>query len=525
MPTPPRSEQELVRRENLARISAAGLEPYPAEAFPPTHLAADVVTGFGESRPATDTPAPATAPDPSADPQWGNVRLTGRVMGVRVMGKAAFLELQDSSGRIQLYVSRDDIAPSDDKTLYNDLLKKWLDLGDFVGVEGFVFRTRTGEITLHVKHLRFLGKSLRPLPVVKRDDEGHVYDAFTDPELRYRMRYVDLTVNPQVKEIFVKRNRLVRAMQGFLDARGMIEVETPILQPIHGGAAARPFATHHNALDEKLYLRIANELYLKRLIVAGFDGVYEIGKMFRNEGMDRTHNPEFSMMELYVAYQDYFWMMDLTERLLGEVAEAVTGSRQVQYQGKTIDFGGPFARVPIIEAIERYGGVEIRGKDEAGLRAVCRAKGIHAEASWGYGKLIDELFGELVEGQLVQPTFVIDYPVEMSPLTKRHRSEPGLVERFELIINGKEVANAYTELNDPIDQRARFEEQLQLAARGDDEAMALDEDFLRALEYGMPPTTGIGIGIDRLTMLLTDQVSIQEVLFFPQMRRERASVA
>ncbi len=521
------SEQEIVRRDNLGRLASVGIDPFPAEAFPPTHLAADVVAGFGESRKnvdegrLSDSESPVPVEDASADPVWGQVRLTGRVMGVRIMGKAAFLELQDSSGRIQLYVSRDDIAPGEDKTLYNDLLKKWLDLGDFIGVEGFVFLTRTGEITLHVKHFRFLGKSLRPLPVVKRDDEGHVYDAFTDPELRYRMRYLDLTVNPQYKEIFVKRNRLVRSIQGFLDSRGMMEVETPILQPIHGGAAARPFKTHHNALDEPLFLRIANELYLKRLIVAGFDGVYEIGKMFRNEGMDRTHNPEFSMMELYVAYQDYFWMMDLTEQMLGEVAEAVTGSREVPYQGKTISFSKPFARIPILDAIEQYGGVEIKGKDEAGLREVCRAKGIHVEQSMGYGKLIDELFGELVEGQLIQPTFVIDYPVEMSPLTKKHRSKPGLVERFELIINGKEVANAYTELNDPIDQRERFEEQLTLAARGDDEAMALDEDFLRALEYGMPPTTGIGIGIDRLTMLLTDQVSIQEVLFFPQMRREK----
>ncbi len=506
MSSPPLSEQELVRRDNLAKVQAAGIEPFPAEAYPPTHLAAAVVRRFGES--------------PEAD-DLQHVRLTGRVMMVRVMGKAAFLELQDSSGRIQLYVSRDDIAPGDDKALYNDVLKKALDLGDFIGVEGFVFATRTGETTVHVKHFRYLGKALRPLPVVKRDDEGHVYDAFTDPELRYRMRYVDLTVNPEFREIFVKRNRLVRAIQGFLDERGMMEVETPILQPVHGGAAARPFKTHHNTLDETLYLRIANELYLKRLIVAGFDGVYEIGKMFRNEGMDRTHNPEFTMMELYVAYQDYFWMMDLTERLLASVAEAVTGKTEVTYQSKAIDFGTAFRRIPILDAIEEYGQIEIKGLDEAGLRAVAKTKGLHMDKTWGYGKIIDELFGELVEGQLIQPTFVIDYPVEMSPLTKKHRSKPGLVERFELIINGKEVANAYSELNDPIDQRQRFADQLALAARGDDEAMALDEDFLRALEYGMPPTTGIGIGIDRLTMLLTDQVSIQEVLFFPQMRRER----
>ena len=501
---PERSEQELVRRDNLGKIAAAGLEAYPAEAFPPSHLAADVVAGFSES----------TKDD------YARVRLAGRVMSQRVMGKASFLELQDSSGRIQLYVSRDDIAPGEDKSLYNAVVKKALDLGDFIGVEGFVFATRTGETTLHVESFRFLGKSLRPLPVVKREDDGTVHDAFTDPELRYRMRYVDLTVNPHRKGIFVKRNRVIRTIQGFLDARGMMEVETPILQPIHGGAAARPFATHHNALDVPLYLRIANELYLKRLIVAGFDGVYEIGKMFRNEGMDRTHNPEFTMMELYVAYQDYYWMMGLTEALLGEVAEAVTGQRVVTYQGTAIDFGGPFRRLPILDAIEEYGDIEIKGLDEEGLRAVAKTKGLHLDESAGYGKIVDELFGELVEPHLIQPTFVTDYPVEMSPLTKKHRAKPGLVERFELIVNGKEIANAYTELNDPIDQRARFEEQLRLAARGDDEAMALDEDFLRALEYGMPPTTGIGFGIDRITMLMTDQTSIQEVLFFPQMRPE-----
>ena len=501
----PLTDQQRARRDNLDKVIAAGIEPFPPEAFPPTHLAADVLAGFGESR----------------RDQYTDVRLTGRVMNVRVMGKAAFLELQDSSGRIQLYVSRDDIAPGEDKSLYNDIVKKALDLGDFIGVEGFVFTTKTGHTTLHVKHLRFLAKSLRPLPIVKTEDDGTVHDAFADPELRYRMRYVDLTVNPHYKEIFVKRNRLIRTMQGFLDARGMMEVETPILQPIHGGAAARPFATHHNALDTKLYMRIANELYLKRLIVAGFDGVYEIGKMFRNEGMDRTHNPEFSMMELYVAYQDYFWMMDFTEELLGVVAEAVTGSRVIEYQGTSLDFGQPFRRIPILDAIEEYGGVAIKGLDEAGLRAVAKTKHLHLDSSAGYAKIIDELFGELVEPKLIQPTFVIDYPVEMSPLTKKHRSKPGLVERFELIVNGKEVANAYTELNDPIDQRKRFEDQLSLAARGDEEAMALDEDFLRALEYGMPPTTGIGIGIDRLTMLMTDQVSIQEVLFFPQMRAEK----
>lgn len=499
------SDQERVRRENLQKIIDAGIEPYPAEAYPPTHFAEDIQRFYSDELAA----------------DFAHVRLTGRMMSTRIMGKAAFLELQDRSGRIQLYISRDDIASADgDTKIYNEIVKKALDLGDYIGVEGFVFTTRTGETTVHVKEFRFLAKALRPLPTVKRDEEGHIYDAFTDPEQRYRMRYVDLTVNPDYRQIFVKRNRLIRAMQGFLDREGLMEVETPVLQPIHGGAAARPFKTHQNALDVPMFMRIANELYLKRLIVAGFDGVYEIGKMFRNEGMDRTHNPEFTMMEAYVAYQDYFWMMDLTERMLGQLAEEVTGSRMVTYQGKTIDFSKPFARLPILEAIEEYGQVKVQGLDEAGLRAMCKEKGVHLEASMGYGKIIDELFGLWVEPKLIQPTFVTDYPVEMSPLTKRHRSKPGLVERFELIINGKEVANAYSELNDPIDQRQRFEDQLSLAARGDEEAMALDEDFLRALEYGMPPTTGIGIGIDRLTMLFTDQTSIQEVLFFPQMRPE-----
>ncbi len=499
------SDQEQQRRENLRQIEAAGTEAYPAEAYPPTHFAADIKATYTDDNAA----------------EFERVRLAGRVMNRRVMGKASFVELQDSSGRIQLYVSRDDIAPSEDKSLYNEIVKKRLDIGDFIGVEGFVFTTRTGETTVHVKRFRFLAKSLRPLPVVKEDEQGNVHDAFTDPELRYRMRYVDLTVNPAYREIFRRRSKVIRTLRNFLSDRGYLEVETPILQPIHGGAAARPFKTHHNTLDTDLYLRIANELYLKRLIVAGFDGVFELGKMFRNEGMDRTHNPEFSMVELYVAYQDYNWMMDLTERLLQTLAEEVTGGGTVTYQGKEIDFTGPYRRLPIYDAIAEYGGVEVAELDEAGLREVCRAKGISADPDMGKGKLVDELFGELVEGQLIQPTFITDYPVEMSPLTKRHRSKPGLVERFELIVNGKEVANAYTELNDPLEQRRRFEEQLRLAARGDDEAMALDEDFLRALEYGMPPTTGIGIGIDRITMLLTDQVSIQEVLFFPQMRPER----
>ena len=498
------SDPIVARRDNFARLQQVGIEAFPAEAYPPTHFAADIVAHFRESD--TET--------------YREVRLAGRVMNKRLMGKAAFLELQDTTGRIQLYVNRDEIAPGEDKTLYNTVVKNALDLGDFIGVEGHVFKTRTGETTVHVQELRFLAKSLRVLPVVKRDDEGHVYDAFTDPELRYRMRYVDLTVNPAYRSIFVKRTKLIRALQQYLDGRGMMEVETPILQPIHGGAAARPFATHHNTLDTPLYLRIANELYLKRLIVAGFDGVYEIGKMFRNEGMDRTHNPEFTMVELYVAYQDYHWMMELTEQLLSHVAESVTGSTQVSYQGRELEFAGPYRRVPILDAIAEKTGVDVAKASEADLRALCEQHGVHVPAHAGYGKLIDELFGELVEPTLVQPTFVIDYPVQMSPLTKKHRSKPGLVERFELIVNGKEIANAYTELNDPIEQRRRFEEQLKLAKRGDDEAMALDEDFLRALEYGMPPTTGIGIGIDRLTMLLTDQTSIQEVLFFPQMRPE-----
>lgn len=498
------SEQEVVRRDNLAKIIDAGVEPFPAEAFPPTHFATQIKEDFNE--------------DLAQD--FESVRLTGRIMGKRVMGKASFLELQDSSGRIQIYISRDDIAPGDDKSLYNEVVKKRLDIGDFVGVEGFVFVTRMGETTVHVKNFKYLAKSLRPLPIVKRDEEGNVYDSFSDPELRYRMRYVDLTVNPQFREIFIKRNRLIRSIQNFLDSRGILEVETPILQPIHGGASARPFATHHNALDTPLYMRIANELYLKRLIVAGFDGVYEIGKMFRNEGMDRTHNPEFTMMEIYVAYQDYNWLMDTTELLLSEVAEKVTGSKIVRYQDKTIDFTGPYERLPIFDAIKRHGGVDVSEMDESQLRQVCKEKGIEVSPEMGYAKLIDELFGELAEPKLIDPTFVTDYPVEMSPLTKKHRSKPGLVERFELIVNGKEIANAYTELNDPIDQRKRFEDQLELANRGDDEAMALDEDFLRALEFGMPPTAGIGIGIDRLTMLLTDQTSIQEVLFFPQMKPE-----
>ena len=504
------TDQEKIRRDNLAKIRALGIEPYPAALFPVTHLAADIKAGV-----ETDADGQIT--------NFQDVTLAGRIMSQRIMGKAAFANLQDSSGRIQLYVSRDDIAPGEDKSMYNDLFKKLLDLGDFIGVKGFVFKTKTGETSVHVKELTFLGKSLRPLPTPKRDDEGKVYDEFKDPELRYRMRYVDLTVNPQYKEIFRKRSKLISAMRRFLDDLGLMEVETPILQPIHGGAAARPFQTHHNTLDVPMYLRIANELYLKRLIVAGFDGVYEFAKMFRNEGMDRTHNPEFTAVEFYVAYKDYDWMMATCEQLLEHTVKAVNGdgATTVKAGENTIDFKGPYRRLSMADAIREHTGEDISGADEAALRAIAKRQGVHVDNTMGRGKLIDEIFGETVEAKLIQPTFITDYPVEMSPLTKKHRSKEGLVERFELIVNGKEIANAYSELNDPIDQRERFEEQLELGKRGDEEAMALDEDFLRALEYGMPPTAGIGIGIDRLVMLLTGQKSIQEVLFFPQMKPEK----
>ena len=494
------SEQEIVRRENLQKIREFGIDPYPPVHFPVNAFAEDIKDRFK---------------DEAAD-QFVDLTLAGRLMSTRVMGKAAFAELQDSSGRIQLYVQRDDIGAE----LYNHVFKKLLDIGDFIGVKGFVFRTKTGEITLHVKELTILSKSLRPLPVVKTDAEGKVYDAFTDPEQRHRMRYVDLVVNPHVKETFLKRSRIISSMRRFFDAQGWLEVETPILQPIHGGAAARPFKTHHNTLDMDLYLRIANELYLKRLIVGGYDGVYEIGKMFRNEGMDRTHNPEFTSMEIYVAYKDYNWMMEMVEQLLESVTQDVIGDTKVEYEGKTIDFKGPYRRLTMYDSIREYTGIDISEMDEAALRDVCRQLKVPIDNTMGRGKLIDEIFSEKVENHLIQPTYITDYPIEMTPLAKKHRSVNGLVERFELFVNGKEIANAYTELNDPIDQRERFEDQLRLAARGDEEAMALDEDFLRALEYGMPPTSGLGIGIDRLTMLLTNQHSIQEVLFFPQMRPE-----
>ncbi|MFN4079346.1 MAG: lysine--tRNA ligase [Saprospiraceae bacterium] len=508
------SDLELQRREALRQMRQLGIEPYPAAAFDVTALSADIVANYAEE----------TLGDGSKNRlNYQDVRLAGRIMATREAGKALFMNLQDSAGRIQLYLRRDDFLQEDGTApMFDAVIKKLLDLGDFVGVSGFAFKTRTGEVTVHVQSLTVLSKTLRPLPIVKRDAEGNVYDAFTDPEQRYRQRYVDLTVNPEVRQIFRKRSRLIQTMRAHLDELGLLEVETPILQPIHGGAAARPFKTHHNTLDMPLYLRIANELYLKRLIVGGFDGVYEFGKMFRNEGMDRTHNPEFTALEFYVAYKDYHWLMDVAEAMLERVARALSadGSASVQYQGRTLNFAGPYQRLTLYDAIRQYAGIDAENADEETLRAYCKSAHIEIDATMGRAKLLDEIFGEKVEQHLVQPTFILDYPVEMSPLTKKHRSKPGLVERFELFVNGKEVANAYTELNDPIDQRERFEDQLRLAERGDEEAMAMDEDFLRALEYAMPPTAGIGFGIDRLTMIFTDQTSIQEVLFFPQMRPE-----
>ncbi len=497
------SEQELLRRQKREELMKMGIDPYPAELFEVNATAADIHKNYENDK-----------------LNYKSISIAGRLMSFRIMGSASFAELQDSTGRIQLYFRRDDLCPGEDKTLYNTVFKKLLDIGDLIGVKGYVFTTQTGEISIHVEEFKILNKSLRPLPVVKEVD-GKVFDAFSDPEQRYRQRYVDLIVNPHVKDIFIKRARIISTMRRIFDDKGWLEVETPILQPIHGGATARPFKTHHNTLDMPLYMRIANELYLKRLIVGGFDGVYEFGKMFRNEGMDRTHNPEFTSLEFYVAYKDYHWMMNLTEQLLEEVALKVNGQTKVQSWGNEIEFAGPYTRLSIFEAIEKYTGVNVEGKTEAELIAQCKEWGIETDTSMGVAKLIDEIFGAKVEDNLIQPTFIIDYPVEMSPLTKKHRSKPGLVERFELFINGKEVANAYSELNDPIDQRERFEEQLRLAERGDEEAMAMDEDFIRSLEYGMPTTSGIGIGIDRLTMMLTDQTSIQEVLFFPQMRPEK----
>ena len=498
------SEQEIQRRESLQQLRTLGIDPYPAEEYPINAFAQDISDNFERF------------PD-----NYKNVTLAGRIMGRRIMGSASFTELQDATGRLQLYIKRDDICPGEDKTLYNQVFKKLLDIGDFVGIKGFVFLTQTGEISLHVKELTLLSKALKPLPVVKRDEEGNIHDGFTDPELRYRQRYVDLTVNPAYKQIFISRSRLISRMREYFNKQGWLEVETPILQPVHGGAAARPFVTHHNTLDMPLYLRIANELYLKRLIVAGFDGVYEFGKMFRNEGMDRTHNPEFTSLEIYVAYKDYIWMMGMVEECIELVARAVHGIPVVQVGANEINFAGPYERLSMYDSILKYTGIDVSAMNEAALRDTCKELGIAVNETMGKGKLIDEIFSAKVEANLIQPTYITDYPIEMTPLAKKHRTKPGLVERFELFVNGKEIANAYSELNDPIDQRERLEEQLILAGRGDDEAMAMDDDFLRALEYGMPPTSGLGIGIDRLVMLLTNQHTIQEVLFFPQMRPEK----
>jgi lysyl-tRNA synthetase class 2 len=505
------SEQEQLRREKLQQMRGLGIEPYPAAQYHFTHHATDIHENFDKN------------PD-----NYKQVRLAGRLMSMRVQGSASFAEIQDSTGRLQIYVRRDDICPDEDKTLYNTVFKKLLDLGDFIGVEGYIFRTQVGEISLHVEKLTVLAKSIRPLPVVKTDEAGKVYDAVKDPEFRYRQRYADLVVNPQVRDTFIKRTKIYNTLREFFNSKGYLEVETPILQSIPGGASARPFITHHNALDMPLYLRIANELYLKRLIVGGFEGVYEFAKDFRNEGMDRTHNPEFTIMEIYVAYKDYLWMMDFTEEMIEKVALALHGTTKVTVGKNEIDFKRPFARLSMRDAILKYSNneIDIAGKTEDELRAFCKSKDIETAPSMGKGKLIDELFGELCEGHLIQPTFITDYPIEMSPLCKRHRKNPELTERFELIVNGKELCNAYSELNDPIDQYERFQEQLKLSAKGDDEAMFIDMDFVRALEYGMPPTSGMGIGMDRLTMLMTGEVSIQDVLFFPQMRPEkRAEVA
>ena len=497
------NEQEIQRRQSLDELRALHIEPYPAAEYPVNAYSDEIKANFSED---AETPR--------------EVCIAGRLMGRRIMGKASFAELMDSKGRIQVYVTRDDICPEEDKTLYNSVFKKLLDLGDFIGVKGFVFRTQTGEISVHAREITLLSKSLKPLPVVKEKD-GVVYDAFNDPELRYRQRYVDLLVNPEVKEIFRKRSKVVSTMRQVLDEAGYTEVETPILQPIPGGASARPFITHHNSLDTDLYLRIATELYLKRLIVGGFEGVYEIGKNFRNEGMDRNHNPEFTCMELYVQYKDYNWMMNFTEQLLERICVAVNGTPETVIDGKTISFKAPYRRLPILEAIKEKTGHDLNGKSEEEIREVCKQLGLEIDDTMGKGKLIDEIFGEFCEGTFIQPTFITDYPVEMSPLTKKHRTNPALTERFELMVNGKELANAYSELNAPIDQEERFQEQLRLSEKGDDEAMFIDQDFLRALQYGMPPTSGIGIGIDRLVMLMTGQTQIQEVLFFPQMKPEK----
>ena len=496
------SEQEIVRREALAELRNMGIEPYPAAEYPTNAFSTDIVAEFKDEE----------------EPR--EVCIAGRMMSRRVMGKASFIELQDSKGRIQVYITRDDICPGENKDGYNVLFKRLLDIGDFVGIKGIVFRTQTGEITVHAKELTFLSKSIRPLPIVKYKD-GVAYDRFEDPELRYRQRYVDLVVNEGVKEIFIKRNKIYSSMREFFNSRGYMEVETPVLQSIPGGAAARPFITHHNALDIPLYLRIANELYLKRLIVGGFEGVYEFSKNFRNEGMDRTHNPEFTCMEIYVSYKDYNWMMCFTEQMLEKIALDVNGTTEVQVGEHTISFKAPFRRVTMLDSIKEFTGYDLNGKSEEEIFAICKELKMEVDDTMGKGKLIDEIFGEFCEGNYIQPTFITDYPIEMSPLCKRHRDNPDLTERFELMVNGKELCNAYSELNDPIDQAERFQEQLRLSEKGDDEAMFIDKDFVRALEYGMPPTSGMGIGMDRLAMLMTGQTTIQEVLFFPQMRPEK----
>ena len=494
------SEQEIIRREKLEKLTQMGINAFPADEYTITDSAQSIKEGFEEGK---------------------KVKIAGRLISRRIQGKASFAELQDSSGRIQVYFNRDEICPTDDKELYNEVYKHLLDIGDIIGVEGELFKTQVGEMTVMVKNFTLLTKTLRPLPFAKIDENGVVHDAFNDPELRYRQRYVDLVVNPEVKDVFVKRTKLFNAMRQFFNDAGYFEVETPILQSIPGGAAARPFITHHNALDIPLYLRIANELYLKRLIVGGFDGVYEFSKNFRNEGMDRTHNPEFTAMEIYVAYKDYNWMMDFTERLLEHCAKAVNGTTKAVFGEHEIDWKAPYERISMTDAIKKFTGYDITGKSEEELRTFAKSIGINVDETMGKGKLIDEIFGEKCEGNFIQPTFITDYPIEMSPLTKKHRDKEGLTERFELMVCGKEIANSYSELNDPIDQRERFEEQMKLSEKGDDEAMFIDQDFLRALEYGMPPTAGLGIGMDRLMMFLTNNASIQEVLFFPQMRPEK----
>ncbi|MGL4779821.1 MAG: lysine--tRNA ligase, partial [Bacteroidales bacterium] len=500
------SEQEIVRRNSLEELKKLGIEPYPAAEYVVTGYTNEIKANFDEEA-----------------SEKREVSVAGRIMSRRIMGKASFLELQDSEGRIQVYIARDEICPGEDKELYNTVFKRLMDIGDFVGIKGYVFRTQMGEISIHASELVLLSKSLKPLPIVKVKD-GVTYDAFTDPELRYRQRYVDLVVNDNVKDIFMKRTRVFNTMRNYINSFGYVEVDTPVLQPIPGGASARPFITHHNTLDMPLYMRIANELYLKRLIVGGFEGVYEFSRNFRNEGMDRTHNPEFTVMELYVSYKDYNWLMTFTENMIEKICMEVNGTTEVQVGDNTISFKAPFKRVTMIEAIKDHTGVDISGMNEDQLRVVCKDLGIEADETMGKGKLIDEIFGEKCEGNYIQPTFITDYPVEMSPLTKKHRNNPDLTERFELMVNGKEIANAYSELNDPIDQRERFQDQLRLSEKGDDEAMFIDQDFLRALEYGMPPTAGIGIGMDRLVMLMTNQTTIQEVLLFPQMRPEKTQL-